>query len=122
MSIGFSASADPGSTAGDTTLFRDAAGAVAQRNGVNAQTQRWYKSFTDASNYTRGAINMAANTVEIAGESAGTGDANIDILFTPKGTGNVKYGTFTATGGEAYAGYITIKDAGGTSRKLAVFA
>lgn len=50
--------------------------------------------------------------------SAGTG-ANIDILLAPKGTGNVSFGTFTA-GILAQTGYITVKDAGGTVRRLLV--
>lgn len=36
--------------AADLFLLRDAANTLAQRNGVNAQTQRWYETFTDASN------------------------------------------------------------------------
>jgi len=46
-------------------------------------------------------------------------DANINILLTPKGTGTVQYGTYTA-GIIAQAGFITITDAGGTSRRLLV--
>jgi hypothetical protein len=104
----------------DLTTFRDAANTLAQRNGVNTQISRLYKSFTDASNYTRSAWRFDANGVELAGESAGTGDANIDITFTPKGTGNVRFGTHAALSGETVTGYITIKDSSGTLRKLAV--
>jgi hypothetical protein len=46
-------------------------------------------------------------------------DTNIDLTLTPKGTGVVQFGTYTATV-TAVAGYIQIKDAGGTLRKLAV--
>lgn len=51
-------------------------------------------------------------------------DANIDLTLTPKGTGVVQFGTYTATGSSTFsiAGYITIKDAGGTLRNLAVIA
>lgn len=49
-------------------------------------------------------------------------DTNIDMALVPKGAGVVQFGTFTATGGETYAGYISVKDSGGTVRKLAVFA
>lgn len=104
----------------DLKLLRDAANTLAQRNGTSAQAFRLYRGYTDSSNYTRGALQTAANTIELAAESAGTGDANIDILFTPKGTGNVKFGTHSAIAAETITGYITIKDAGGTSRKLAV--
>ena len=46
-------------------------------------------------------------------------DTNIDLALTPKGTGVVQFGTYTA-GVLAPTGYITIKDSGGTTRKLAV--
>jgi len=47
-------------------------------------------------------------------------DTNIDLQLTPKGTGNVRLGTHTALGSETVTGYITIKDAAGNARKLAV--
>ena len=47
-------------------------------------------------------------------------DTNIDLALTPKGTGVVQFGTLTATADTAISGYITIKDSGGTTRKLAV--
>lgn len=53
----------------------------------------------------------------IAAAGAGT---DLDIKFIPKGAGVVQYGTHSAIGGETITGYITIKDAGGTVRKLAV--
>jgi hypothetical protein len=49
-------------------------------------------------------------------------DANIDLTLTPKGTGNVRFGTYTADMGLLVQGYIEIKDSGGTVRKLAVIA
>jgi hypothetical protein len=48
-------------------------------------------------------------------------DTNIDLALTPKGTGNVRFGTYTGTA-LSIAGYIEIKDSGGTVRKLAVVA
>jgi hypothetical protein len=47
-------------------------------------------------------------------------DTNIDLLFTPKGTGVMQFGTHSAIAAETVTGYITIKDAGGTTRKVAV--
>jgi hypothetical protein len=86
--IGFSSNAG---VSGDLLLARDAANTLAQRNGVNTQTSRLYKLFTDASNYTRSAWQFDANGVQIAGESAGAGgDANISITLTPKGTGSIR--------------------------------
>lgn len=81
------ASASSGTS--DVLLFRDAAGVLAQRNGVNAQTLRWYHSFTDLSNRQNGALKTAAGYVEVAAETAGTGASNIDVRLTPVGTGNV---------------------------------
>jgi hypothetical protein len=46
-------------------------------------------------------------------------DTNVDLALTPQGTGVLKFGTYTA-GILAQAGYITIKDAGGTTRNLLV--
>ena len=71
----------------------------------------------------------AANYLRATGGATGFGpvlsaqgsDANIDIIFTPKGTtGNVRFGTHTGTADTAVSGYIEIKDSGGTIRKLAV--
>ena len=43
-----------------------------------------------------------------------------DLKFVPNGTGKVRFGTHTALGAETVTGYITIKDSGGTERKIAV--
>lgn len=45
---------------------------------------------------------------------------NADVYLVPKGTGNVKFGTHTASADAAVSGYITIKDSTGATRKLAV--
>lgn len=116
--IGFGAS--PNSS--DLFLSRDDANIFALRNGASSQTQRLYKSITDFSNYTRSAWNFDANGVQLIAESAGTGDANIDITFTPKGTGRLRYGTHSAVAAEVITGYIEIKDSTGTLRKLAVIS
>jgi hypothetical protein len=104
----------------DLYLYRDAAGVLALLNGTNAQTFRWYRTFTDASNYERGALQTASGQVILAAETAGTGGDDIDVTLTPAGAGNVRYGTHSALGAETVTGFITIKDAGGTTRKLAV--
>jgi hypothetical protein len=49
-------------------------------------------------------------------------DTDIDLAFTPKGTGNVRFGTYTANMALTIQGYIEIKDSGGTVRRLAVIA
>lgn len=118
-SIGFSAA---GVDAGDSDLrlYRDAAGTLAQRNSTTAQSSNIYFSYTDASNYTRLALKTATGIHTLETESAGTGEANIDLALTPKGTGRVRFGTHAAIGAETVTGYITIKDSGGTERKVAV--
>ena len=62
----------------------------------------------------RGSITTASPSLSAAGS-----DTNIDLTLTTKGTGVLSFGTYTA-GVVAQAGYITIKDAGGTTRRLLV--
>jgi hypothetical protein len=47
-------------------------------------------------------------------------DTNIDLEVRPKGSGVLRVGTHSALAAETVTGYITIKDAGGTTRKIAV--
>jgi hypothetical protein len=61
-----------------------------------------------------GAVTGAAPTFSTAGS-----DTNIDLALTPKGTGVLAFGTYTA-GIIAQAGSITIKDAAGNTRRLLV--
>jgi len=80
---------------------------------------------------TGSAVNTG-NAIQVTGSAAGAGptisavtnvsgtDANIDINLTPKGTGVLSFGTYTASALLAVAGYITIKDSGGTTRRLLV--
>ena len=70
-----------------------------------------------SANYVQVTGNSANNSPEI---SALGSDTNIDLALTPKGTGNVRFGTYTASLGLVIAGYIEVKDAGGTLRRLAV--
>ena len=75
---------------------------------------------------TNSAVNYTTATGSSAGAApvfsvAGT-DTNIDLALTPKGTGNVRFGTYTANMALVVQGYIEIKDSGGTVRKLAVIA
>lgn len=104
----------------DIAIVRDAADALAQRRGTNAQTTRGYRTFTDASNYERWALQSGAGYFEWAAETAGTGTDTIDLRLTPAGTGLVQFGTHAEIAAETVTGYITIKDAAGNSRKLAV--
>lgn len=49
-------------------------------------------------------------------------DADVDLLVTGQGTGVVRMGTFTISALTSIVGYITIKDASGNTRKLAVMS
>ncbi len=67
-----------------------------------------------------GIINAAAATAPSV--NAAGSDTNIDLRLSAKGTGVLRFGTYTALGAEVLAGYITIKDDAGNTRKVAVIA
>lgn len=70
------------------------------------------------------------NALQVNGAAAGSApalvsrgaDTNVDLALTPKGTGQVRFGTLTATVDVPITGYIEVKDAAGTIRKLAVIS
>lgn len=70
----------------------------------------------------------SGNALEVSGGAAGAApqliargtDTNIDLRLTPKGTGAVRFGTHTVSADAPVSGYIEMRDAGGTVRKLAV--
>lgn len=72
----------------------------------------------------------AVNYLQVTGGATGSpatmfvagSDTNIDLALSPKGTGNVRFGTHTASSDVAISGYITIKDSAGNTRKLAVIS
>jgi hypothetical protein len=64
-----------------------------------------------------GAIAGASPILDVVGS-----DTNIDLALTPKGTGLVRFGTYTASMALTVQGFIEVKDSGGTIRKLAVIA
>jgi hypothetical protein len=69
--IGFS-SGGTGATY-DTALFRDAAGTLALRNGVNPQTFRLYNTYTDATTFERLNIKWDTNVLKIGTEKGTSG-------------------------------------------------
>jgi len=70
-------------------------------------------------NYFQLSSSAAASPLNIT--ASGT-DTDIDIRLAAKGAGVIRFGTLTANADAPVTGYITIKDAGGTTRKLAVIA
>jgi hypothetical protein len=94
-------------------------GSLNVRTDGSASTQFAVTHTSSAANYINVTGGAATNSPVI---SALGSDTNIDLTLTPKGTGNVRFGTLTASADAAITGYITIKDSGGTVRKLAVIA
>jgi hypothetical protein len=68
-------------------------------------------------------LNITGGATGVAPVMSAVGsDTNIDLALTPKGTGNVRFGTLTANADAPVTGYILIKDSGVTTCKLAVIA
>lgn len=73
-------------------------------------------------------VASAVNCIEITGAATGNpalisargSDTDIGIRLKTKGAGLVQFGTHSAIGAETVTGYITVKDDGGTDRKMAV--
>jgi hypothetical protein len=92
------------------------AGAVAFIGGGGGILANITGSSGTGRNYLQ--FESAATTVSPVLSAQG-GDTNIDLALTPKGTGNVRFGTYTGTI-LTPTGYVEIKDAGGTIRRLLV--
>lgn len=79
-------------------------------------------------------VNKAANAVNGVAVFAGATtsapnisaissvDTNVDLRLSGKGTGVIRFGTWTSNADAAINGYITIKDSAGNVRKLATIA
>lgn len=65
----------------DLFLVRDgAANTLAQRNGTAAQAFRVYNTYTDASNYERGALEWSGNNLYLRAQNAGTGSSRSVVV------------------------------------------
>jgi hypothetical protein len=68
----------------------------------------------------------AVNRIQIAAVDTGNhpqiaadgSDTNIDLRLLPKGTGLIRFGTFSSSADVACNGWVSIKDNAGTTRKL----
>jgi hypothetical protein len=102
---------------GVTRFLIDSSGIV--KLGISASSGIGFQVSSTASqvNYlaTTGTVS-GANNVSLTANGT---DTDVDITFTPKGAGAVRFGTHTGTI-LTPTGYITIKDSGGTSRRLLV--
>ena len=93
-------------------------GAFVFASDANASTIQFFISRTgSATNYLQVTGGATGSSPVLSAQ--GSSDADVDITFTPKGAGVVKFGTHTGTI-LTPTGYITIKDSGGTSRRLLV--
>jgi hypothetical protein len=98
-------------------------------NSKGSGTHLWYNgsgaaqfrvgAVASSANYLRANAAVASASPALVSEGS---DTNIDLTLTPKGTGNVRFGTYTANMALTVQGYIEIKDSGGTVRRLAVIA
>ena len=70
-----------------------------------------------ATNYPTFIAAAAGSPMSIS--AANGTDANVDVQLTPKGTGLVRFGTYTG-GAPAATGYISVKSAAGTTYKILV--
>lgn len=114
----------------DVFLARDAANIWAQRNSTNAQSFRWYNTYTDASNNEYGEAAWAANVWTLRTARNGTG-VDRAMTVTPLGlltlaptaptqqnATTAGYGV-TITGSNAVAGSMTAGAAAGGSISIA---
>ena len=106
-------------------MYPEASDTLAFRRTTNPNALRVYRTFTDASNYERLALQTGSGYVEVAAETAGTGTDDIDLRLTPSGVGNVNFpgGVLLKTraaltnGAGAGAGTITNAPAAGNPTK-----
>jgi hypothetical protein len=98
-------------------------GISTKSNGNINFTTNSFSNFSFIIKNVASAVNYLVTTGAATGNapdfSAQGSDSNINLKLTTKGTGTLQFGTYTA-GIIAQAGYITITDAGGTSRRLLV--
>jgi hypothetical protein len=98
---------------GGVNLFVESANVLGQRNGVNAQSYYAYNTFTDASNYERGAFDWTtnANALTIGTQKLGTGTAR---HVTLSGLGD----TFLSTYSAGYGNWVVSGSFGGPASCL----
>lgn len=101
------------------TFSTKGAGGFGVYSHAGAALQAWFPGTASAVNYARITGGTTGNPPSITGTGS---DTNVDLSLPTKGTGVLRFGTHSALAAEALSGYITIKDSGGTTRKLAVIS
>lgn len=122
---GLSASAGLLEQTGSDTFTKRAIGVAASTSiPTRADADARYVQEIDAESFVVGPGSATDNA--IARFDAATGkllqDSGVTIDDTGALAGTFRFGTFTGTGDTATNGYITITDAGGTTRRLATVA
>jgi len=95
-----------------------------QNGGLNVLNNAGNSAFfvaTTATDVNRVQVTAGATGVPPQLTSAGS-DTDIDLRLNAQGAGYIRFGTWTTNADAAVNGYVTIKDAGGTTRKLATIA
>lgn len=107
------------SPAANSGVFITAKGGGSVALQSNGQTA--FSAFNPANAVNR--LQASGNTTGFPVDLQAVGsDANIDLQLSGKGTGVLRFGSFTASADAAVNGYISIKDAAGNVRKLATIA
>ena len=98
-----------------------------QQSSLGVAAIKFFSRAFGAEQFRVADTGSAVNNLQVTGAvttatpalSAIGSDTNINLALTPKGTGTVQFGTYTASV-LTPTGYITITDAGGTTRRLLV--
>lgn len=89
--------------------------------GTGGATIGQFAHQTNGVNFLQVANGANGSPVTLTAAIGGT-DTNLDLRFITQGTGVLRFGTHTGNADAPITGYITIKDSGGTTRKLAVIS
>lgn len=103
---------------GNGSIFFNTNGSLGSSTGVNQFRVAPTASAVNYVQVTGAATTGGATPANVTITGTGT-DTNVNLVLATKGTGTVKFGTYTA-GIVSQAGYVTITDSGGTSRRLLV--
>jgi hypothetical protein len=107
-----------GNTNGLLKLGSNGTGAIYLNTNGGAETNQMRVTHTaSAVNYVQ--VTGATTASKVVAISAQGSDTDVTLSLSPKGTGTIRFGTYTA-GVLTQTGYITITDSGGTSRRLLV--
>jgi len=103
----------------DGSLYASSAGTGNVRFYTNnvALEQMRVSNTTSAVDYVQ--VTGATTASKVVAISAQGSDTDVTLSLAPKGAGTIRFGTYTA-GILTPAGYITITDSGGTSRRLLI--